>query len=273
MLVRSDFYKKLERAWVQSGSSLCVGIDATPEMMPESLVSRSLGLFEFGTAVVDAVNPYVCAFKINHAHFASTANEPQLASLIEYIHSQHPTIPVILDAKRNDIDATARKYAIESFERYDADAVTVNPYLGWDAIQPFLEYEGRGVIVLCKTSNPGAAWIQDVPREEPIYLRVAARVQEESNPNLMLVVGATHPEALGRVRETARDVTLLVPGVGAQGGNPTDVLHYGRRGDGFGLVINCSRSVIQHNPRSSDYFDLVRESAAFYNRQFAHGND
>ncbi len=266
----SDFCSLLESAWEASTSCLCVGVDPTADMIPSELDAGTGSLYEFGARIVDAVCKYVCSLKINHAHFAAAAEESQLVRLIQYIHTRHPSIPVILDAKRGDIGATAQQYAREAFERYEADAVTVNPYLGWTTIEPFLEYESRGVIVLCKTSNPDAAWLQDFPEENPMYLRVARRVQEASNPNIMLVVGATHPKALHRVRESAPDVTFLVPGIGAQGGIPADVLQNGRRQDGLGLIVNCSRSVISQNPNSSDYFGLVQKSARDYNRLLAH---
>lgn len=270
MANQSSFYSSLESAWDASGSCLCVGVDPTPDMHPDVLGVKKRGLYDFGKRVVDAVSDYVCSVKFNHAHFAAAAQENQLCRLIQYIHEYYPSIPVILDAKRGDIGATAQQYAREAFERYEADAVTVNPFLGWEAVQPFLEYKDRGVIVLCKTSNPDAAWLQDIPEDDPIYLRVAKKVQAASNPNLMLVVGATHPDALRRVRKHAPDATFLVPGIGAQGGVAEDVLQYGRRTDGLGLVVNCSRGVIRQDPSSSDYFDLVRESAKAYNRMLAH---
>ncbi len=271
MADNSSFYAKLRSSWDSSGSMLCVGIDPTRDIVPQWIDAREDSFYEFGTRIVEVVSEYACAVKINHAHFAAAAQENQLTRLIEYIHSRHPTLPVILDAKRGDIGETARQYAREVFERYGADAVTVNPFLGWETVQPFLEYEDRGVIVLCKTSNPNAAWLQDFPHEDPMYLRVAKKVQAALNPNLMLVVGATHSEALRRIRLDAPDVTFLVPGVGAQGGVVGDVLQYGRRHDGRGLIVNCSRGVIQQDPCSADYFELVRQSAEAYNRMLAHG--
>lgn len=270
MASQPNFYSSLKSAWEASTSFLCVGIDPTADMIPGDLDRGNGDLYAFGTRIVDVVCEYVCSVKINHAHFAAAAKEGQLVRLIQYIHARHPSIPVILDAKRGDIGATAKQYASEAFERYEADAVTVNPYLGWTTVDPFLEFENRGVIVLCKTSNSDAAWLQDFPKDDPMYLRVARRVQAASNPNLMLVVGATHPQALYRVRECAPDVTFLVPGIGAQGGIPADVLQNGRRRDGLGLIVNCSRSVIQQDPNSQDYFGLVQKSAMAYNRLLAH---
>ena len=230
-------------------------------MFPAGQTLSNGGILNFSTSIVDAVSEYVCAIKMNHAHFASSGHETELESLIDYIHEVNPSIPVILDAKRGDVDSTAAKYAKESFERYSADAVTVNPYLGWDTLEPFFEYEHRGVIVLCKTSNPGSAWLQDEPKESPMYLRIAEKVQDQSNPNLMLVVGATHEKSLSRIRQTAPDVTFLVPGVGAQGGNAENVIKLGKRKDGLGLIINCSRSVIEQDRESANYFGEVASVA------------
>ena len=139
--------------------------------------------------------------------------------------------------------------------------VTVNPFMGWDAVEPFLQHQQKGVIVLCKTSNPGSFWLQDQPTDSPMFLRIAERVQQEANPNLMLVVGATHEDALTRIRQTAPDVTFLVPGVGAQGGNAENVMKLGRRSDGLGLIVNCSRSVIVQDRDAPSYFEQVSEVA------------
>lgn len=226
-------------------------------MFPTSVPFDGIGILEFSTSIVDAVSQHVCAIKMNHAHFASRGQEAELEALIEFIHERHPVIPVILDAKRGDVDSTAEKYAEEAFDRYSADAVTVNPFLGWDTIEPFMQHKQRGVIVLCKTSNPGSYWLQDEPSNSPMYLRIAERVQQEANPNLMLVVGATNEDALIRVRRAAPDVTFLVPGVGAQGGSAENVLKLGKRRDGLGLIVNCSRSVIAQDPKSPTYFEEV----------------
>ncbi|MCY3883336.1 MAG: orotidine-5'-phosphate decarboxylase [Gammaproteobacteria bacterium] len=261
MIQRPKFYELLTEAWKESRSFLCVGIDPSIEMFPTNHELRHGGFLDFCTSIVDAVSEYVCALKMNHAHFASSGHEPELESLIDYIHETNPGIPVILDAKRGDVDSTAAKYAKESFERYSADAVTVNPYLGWDTLEPFIKYERRGVVVLCKTSNPGSAWLQDHPKESPMYLRIAERVQQQANPNLMLVVGATHENSLSQVRQIAPDVTFLVPGVGAQGGNAENVMKLGKRSDGLGLIINCSRSVIAQDRETFDYFGKVASAA------------
>ena len=201
-------------------------------------------LFEFCREIVDATADLVCAFKPQIAYFAAERAEGDLEAVIAHIHREHPGIPVILDAKRNDIGATAEQYARELFERYDADAATVNPYLGWDSMAPYAEYPGRGTVILCLTSNPDSAWLQQHPEEEPAYLRVADMAVANDRGNLMLVVGATYPEQLGKVRVHAPRLPFLVPGVGAQGGDVDAVFAHGLDEAGAGLVVNASRSVI-----------------------------
>ncbi len=206
-------------------------------------------MLDFCRDIVDATADLVCAFKPQIAYFAALGLENELEALIAHIHRAHPGVPVILDAKRNDIGDTAKLYAREAFERYDADAVTVNPYLGSESIRPFLDYEGRGVIVLCRTSNPDSAWLQQYPDEQsPLYLRVARTAADwNESGNVMLVAGATYPEELGRIREAVGDMPLLVPGIGAQGGDLAAVLREGADARGEGLVINTSRAVLYAN--------------------------
>lgn len=242
--MRSSFREQLEAAWQRSDSFLCVGLDPDLLRLPEFIARASRPHFEFCKAIVDATADLVCAFKPQFAFFAAQAAEDQLADLIGYIHECHPQVPVILDAKRGDVASTAEQYALEAFQRYDADALTVNPYLGWDSIEPYLAHTGRGVAVLCHTSNPDSATIQDYPQAAPLYLRVAALARECGNENVMLVAGATYPEQLGAIREAAGDIPLLVPGIGAQGGDVEASIVHGRNSAGVGLVMNASRSVI-----------------------------
>ena len=219
-----------------------MGLDPQVDRLPDRRSDRPL--FDFCREIVDATADFVCAFKPQIAYFAAERAEDDLAALIAYIHRAHPGIPVILDAKRNDIGATARQYARELFERYNADAGTVNPYLGWDSIAPFAEYPDRGTVILCLTSNPDSAWLQDHGEDDPAYLRVADMAVANDRGNLMLVVGATHPEQLGKVRARAPQLPFLVPGVGAQGGDVNAVFAQGLDDAGAGLVVNASRSVI-----------------------------
>ena len=201
-------------------------------------------MFEFCREIIDATADLVCAFKPQIAFFAAEGAEADLEALVAHIHREHPGVPVILDAKRGDIGSTAEQYARELFERYDADAATVNPYLGWDSIAPYAEYPGRGTVILCLTSNPDSAWLQGNPKADPAYLRVADLAVAHDRGNLMLAVGATHPEQLGKVRARAPRLPLLVPGIGAQGGDVDAVFAHGLDEDGAGLVVNASRSVI-----------------------------
>lgn len=240
MAPRSSFIEQLRCAWREHQSLLCVGLDPDPVKLPSGVSTM-----EFCRAIVDATAPFVCAFKPQAAHFAAQGRESELADLIAYVHERHPRIPVILDAKRGDIGSTARLYAMEAYERFGADAVTVNPYLGGESIQPYLEYTDRGVVVLCRTSNPDSGWLQDYPADDPVYLRVAAGAADwNRNGNVMLVAGATYPEQLGQIRSRVGDMPLLVPGVGAQGGDLQSVLSSGCDERGEGLVINASRSIL-----------------------------
>ena len=179
-------------------------------------------IFEFCKAIVDATADLVCSFKPQIAYFASNRAEDQLQALIAHIHTAHPHIPVILDAKRGDIGSTAEQYAVEAFERYGADALTVNPYMGKDSIEPYLAYPDKGVILLCRTSNPGGSDLQflDVGGKK-LYEHVADIIAREWNTTgqCALVLGATFPGEIARVREIVGDMPLLVPGIGAQGGD------------------------------------------------------
>jgi orotidine-5'-phosphate decarboxylase len=213
-------------------------------------------MFDFCQTIVDATASYVCAFKPQIAYFAAHRAEAQLERLIAYIHTRYPGIPVVLDAKRGDIGSTARQYACEAFERYNADAVTVNPYMGFDSIQPYLEYAGRGVIVLCRTSNPGGSDLQFLPTrsaasgeraaEQPLYQVVAQLAAEKWNVSgqLALVVGATFPQEIAHVRALVGDMPLLIPGIGAQGGDIEATVKAGRASTGAGMLINLSRAIL-----------------------------
>jgi orotidine-5'-phosphate decarboxylase len=204
----------------------------------------------------------VSAFKPQAAHFAAAGAEDQLAKLISYIQTHYSDIPVILDAKRGDVGSTAALYAKEAFERYAADAVTVNPYLGHDSLAPYFRYSDRGVIVLCRTSNPASDWIQGVRvGEDPLYLTVAKQVGDwDLNDQCMLVTGATYPEELGEVREAVGDMPLLVPGVGAQGGDVEAVLKAGVDSSGQGLCISSSRGII-YAGSGRDFAEKAGQSA------------
>jgi orotidine-5'-phosphate decarboxylase len=241
------FIESLNAAWTRTQSLLCVGLDPEPARFPGALAGRADAIFEFCRTIVDATAPFACAFKPQIAYFAAHRAEDQLEQLITHIHAAHPGLPVILDAKRGDIGSTAEQYAREAFERYRADAVTVNPYMGFDSIQPYLEYSDRGVIVLCRTSNPGGSDLQFLDVDgRPLYQVVARLAAEKWNAGgqLGLVVGATFPREIEIVRELVGDMPLLIPGIGAQGGDIEATVKAGRTPAGSGMLINSSRGII-----------------------------
>lgn len=242
-----SFMQALRARWEQAESLVCVGLDPEPAKFPLHFGGDPDAVFNFCRAIIDATAPYACSFKPQIAHFAALGAEDALRRLIVHIHTAHPRIPVILDSKRGDIGSTAQHYATEAFDRYAADAVTVNPYLGRDSVQPFLDRADRGVVVLCRTSNPGAGDLQDLVADGlPLYQRVAEKVAREwnGNGNCALVVGATWPEQLREVRTIVGDVPFLVPGVGAQGGDVEAVVTNARTADGTGLVVSSSRAIL-----------------------------
>ena len=242
-----NFTASLQSAWTKNDSLLCVGLDPDPAKFPAILKGRDDAIFEFCRAIVDATADLVCAFKPQIAYFAAERAEDQLEALIRHIHDRHPGIPVILDAKRGDIGSTAEQYAREAFERYDADALTVNPYMGFDSIAPYLAHKDRGVIILCRTSNAGGSDLQFLESGgRKLYQHVAELVATKWNTGgqCALVVGATFPAELAEVRRIAGDMPLLVPGIGAQGGDIAATLAAGRTAKGAGLMINSSRAVL-----------------------------
>jgi orotidine-5'-phosphate decarboxylase len=237
----------LEQRWEKSDSLLCVGLDPDPRRLPEHLGHGPSAILSFCREIVDATAEQVCAFKPQIAYFAAARAESALEELIRYIHEAHPGIPVILDAKRGDIGHTAEQYALEAFERYRADALTVSPFMGLDSIEPYLAWPGKGVILLCRTSNPGGGGFQLLETGgEPLFERIARLAAEEWNQGgeLGLVVGATYPEELRRVREIAPDLPLLVPGIGAQGGDAAATVRAGLDRHAAGLVINSARAIL-----------------------------
>jgi orotidine-5'-phosphate decarboxylase len=261
------FVAAIETAAQRSRSLLCVGLDPEPSRLPVALRGNADAIFEFCRAIVDATADLVCCFKPQIAHFAAQRAEDALQRLIAHIHEAHAGIPVILDAKRGDIGSTAQHYAAEAFERYRADAVTVNPYLGRDAVQPFLDRADKGVIVLCRTSNPGARDLQDLIVSDqsggrPLYEHVAQLVARDwnGNRNCALVVGATYPAELAAVRAMVGEMPILVPGVGAQGGDVEAVVRNGKNAQGAGLIISSSRAVL-YASAGADFADAARNEA------------
>jgi orotidine-5'-phosphate decarboxylase len=249
-------------------SLLCVGLDPDPARFPMGWAGDTRRIFDFCRAIVDATHDLVIAYKPQIAHFAAHRAEDQLEQLIAHIRDVAPEVPVILDAKRGDIGSTAELYAREVFERYRADAVTVSPYLGQDSIEPYLAYEGRCVFLLCRTSNPGAADLQALPLSggEPLFEAVARLACGPWNASgrLGLVVGATAPADLARVRTLAPTLPLLVPGIGAQGGDAAAAVAAGWRhqaGRTTGpLIVSTSRAVLYASP-SDDFANAARTAA------------
>ena len=264
----SKFIRQLEAAWAANDSLLCVGIDPDLARIPAVVKDKPHAILEFGRAIVDATADLVCAFKPQIAYFHAERAEEQLEELIAYIHRRHPGIPVILDAKRGDVGSTAEQYAREAFERYNADAVTISPFLGHDSVTPYTDHADRGVIILCRTSNPGGSDLQFLEIDGPagrerLYQRIARVVAHDwnGNGNCALVVGATFPEELAEVRRIVGDLPLLVPGIGAQGGDIEATVQAGRTARGAGLIISSSRAIL-YASAGEDFAVAARAAAS-----------
>ncbi len=241
---------------------LCVGLDPDPARFPRALETGHDNVFRFCKAIVDATADLVCAFKPQIAYFASQREEGALERLCAYIRDTYPDVTLVLDAKRGDIGSTAEHYAREAFGRYGAHAVTVNPYLGGDSVVPFFAH-GGGVIALCRTSNPGGNDLQSLDcGGRPLYIRVAEMVANEwsQHGECGLVVGATYPDELRAVRGVVGDLPILVPGIGAQGGDPQSAVSAGSNADGRGLMISSSRAII-YASAGDDFAEAARNAA------------
>lgn len=258
------FIPKLRTRWQQANTLVCVGLDPDPAKFPDCFVDDDDALFAFCRDIADATAEYACAFKPQIAYFAAhNHGEAQLQRLIAHINANHPDVPVILDAKRGDIGSTAQQYASEAFERFGADAVTLNPYMGKDSADPFLAYNDRGCVFLCHTSNPGARDFQELLVDgAPLYQHVARTIAQGWNgdDNCALVVGATFPEELKIIRSIVGEMPLLIPGVGAQGGDVEAVVKNGKTADGTGLMINSSRGIL-YASRDADYAEAAATAA------------
>ena len=268
---RPLFTEQLAHAWSSQDSMLCVGLDPDPKQFPASIKGKGGAVLAFCREIVDATADLVCAFKPQIAYFAAHGAEDQLAQLIDHIHRQHPQVPVILDSKRGDIGSTAQQYAIEAFDRYQADAVTVNPYMGFDSVEPYLKYANKGVIVLCRTSNPGGSDLQFLEVNEKgstdkelLYQRVARLASSQWNKTgqLGLVVGATFPEEIAKVRAIVGEMPLLIPGIGAQGGDVPATVQAGKvpNAPGTGMIINSSRAIL-YASQDGNFADAARQAA------------
>lgn len=264
----------LRAAERQNGSMLCVGLDPEPARFPEQFRGDPSKIFDFCAAIVDATADLVIAFKPQIAYFAAHRAEDQLERLMQHMRRAAPQIPIILDAKRGDIGSTAEQYAKEAFERYGADAVTLSPFMGFDSVQPYLKYEGKGAFLLCRTSNPGGDDLQtqrlsSVAGEPLLYEHVARLAQGPWNLNgqLGLVVGATYPTEIERVRAVAPTVPLLIPGVGAQGGDAVATVKAGWRGTRGAnaetlapIIVNSSRAIL-YASAGADFAQAARQEA------------
>jgi orotidine-5'-phosphate decarboxylase len=265
------FIEMLRAAERQNGSLLCVGLDPEPAKFPAKLKGDASRIYDFCAAIVDATADLVIAFKPQIAYFAAHRAEDQLERLMAHMRRAAPQVPIILDAKRGDIGSTAEQYAKEAFERYGADAVTLSPFMGFDSVQPYLKYQGKGAFLLCRTSNPGgddlqAQRLSGVPGEPLLYEHIAKLAQGPWNLNgqLGLVVGATYPAEIERVRAVAPTVPLLIPGVGAQGGDPAATVKAGWRGvkgqTTALIVVNSSRAVL-YASAGEDFAAAARREA------------
>ncbi len=260
------FIEMLLDAQQRNGAMLCVGLDPEPARFPAGLKNDASRIYDFCARIADATADLVIAFKPQIAYFAAHRAEDQLEKLMEHLRRNTPRVPIILDAKRGDIGSTAEQYAKEAFERYGADAVTLSPFMGFDSVQPYLKYEGKGAFLLCRTSNPGGDDLQNqrlasVPGEPLLYEHVARLAQGPWNVNgqLGLVVGATYPVEIERVRQVAPTLPLLIPGVGAQGGDAVATVKAGWRPDAP-IVVSSSRAIL-YASSGEDFAEAARREA------------
>ncbi len=260
------FIEMLLDAQQRNGSMLCVGLDPEPSRFPGAMKGDATRIYDFCARIADATADLAIAFKPQIAYFAAHRAEDQLEKLMAHLRRNIPHVPVILDAKRGDIGSTAEQYAKEAFERYNADAVTLSPFMGFDSVQPYLKYQGKGAFLLCRTSNPGGDDLQSqrlssVPGEPLLYEHVARLAQGPWNLNgqLGLVVGATYPAEIERVRQVAPTVPLLIPGVGAQGGDAVATVKAGWRADAP-IAVNSSRAIL-YASSGDDFAEAARREA------------
>lgn len=257
------FTEMLSERWQNAGSMLCVGLDPNPARFPHELVGRSTALYDFCCGIVDATAEPRLRFKPQIAYFASCGAEAELKAVIDYIHAHHPKVPVILDAKRGDIARPPNTTHGKPSNGTRPHCVTLSPFMGFDTIKPYLAYEDKGAFILCRTSNPGGDDIQMLEvNGEKIYERLARLAATEWNLSgeLGVVVGATYPAELANVRRIAPNLPLLVPGIGAQGGDIRACVEAGKTAAGTGMVINSGRAII-YASREDDWKDAARNAA------------
>ena len=257
----SGFYKKLESAWKKTDSMVCVGLDPSLKKIPARFQIEKNPVFAFNRAIIEATAPYACAFKPQVAYYAGQGLDEDLRLTINFIRNEFPEHVIVFDAKRGDIGSTAEMYAEEAFTQYGADSVTVNPYMGGDTLEPFLKFTDKGTIVLCRTSNPGSGDFQSLEiGGHKLYQIVAEKAAREwnTNHNLALVVGATYPKELADIRAIVGNMPLLVPGIGAQGGDVEAAVNAGKDENGFGMMINSSRGIIYAGETKEDWATAAR---------------
>lgn len=265
----TSFIEKLEACW-QRDNLVCVGLDSDYEQLPDIIkAGRSVEdtLFHFNREIIDATHDLVCAYKPNAAFYEAQgeAGWRALLQTVRYVRETYPHIPVILDAKRGDIGSTNIGYVQSAFDYLGVDAITVHPYLGREALAPFLARKEKGIIVLARTSNPGAGEFQDMPvgpEQEPLYMTVARHVAQDwnTNGNCAIVVGATYPDELRRTRALVGDIPILIPGIGTQGGEVAATVKAGQDSRGQGMIISASRSIIFAS-RGNDFAASARSAA------------
>ena len=271
----TTFLAMLEQRW-QQGNFVCVGLDSEYSRLPATVRnarSHEGALFTFGRAIVDATHDLVCAYKPNSAFYEAQGDEGlhALTKIVHYIKDTYPAIPVILDAKRADIGSTNQGYVASAFDLLGVDAITVHPYLGKEALAPFLERKEKGIIVLVKTSNPGSGEFQDLSvgeAQEPLYQVIARNVARywNTNGNCAVVVGATYPAELQRVRSLVGDLPILIPGIGAQGGDVAATVRAGKDSRGWGIIVNSSRSII-YASNEQDFAQAARKATIELNAE------
>ena len=260
-----DFTTKLRGAWTKNDSLLCVGLDTDFEKLPEHLKTDPTPLFVFNKAIIDATADLVCAYKPNSAFYEALGPVGilQLKQTVDYIHENYPEILVILDAKRGDIGNTNDQYIAFIYDYLNVDALTLHPYLGREALEPFLNRADKGAIIMCRNSNPGAGELQDLKVEgRPLYEYLASRISTKwnTNNNCLLVVGATVPKEMKKIRKLVGDMPFLVPGVGAQGGDIEEIMKAGVDSNNQGMIINSGRAII-YASGGEDFAEVARAEA------------
>ena len=258
-----SFQEKLDLISIKNNSLVCVGLDSDYDRLPSFLKTEKNSQFVFNKAIVDATHSLVCAYKPNRAFYEAMGDKGvlQLKMTCDYIQAAYPEMPIILDAKYADIGSTNEGYVRYVFDYLGVDAVTLHPYLGHEALSPFLEVADKGCIILCKTSNPGAGELQNLMiGDTPLYKVVAEKITNTWNEfnNCMMVIGATYPEEMAEIRKMAPNMTFLVPGVGAQGGDVEKILKAGLNIRGNGLIISSSRGIIFASSEK-DFAERARE--------------